>query len=184
MKGQRLILLTLHQYIQVSPPLQKSTSPLYCCLLQWLIDSAFAVQAGQYLLSLSVQGHEGLGSSGMVNSMGASRRGDRMAPYIASPASRILQGKSGQWDHRAIVPMADCFSAREVGAASRHRATAVQREPEHPMCLWRRENAFSCCTPKYPTWVSAPSGWVIKDFALRNRHRLFFSHYIMLACLL
>lgn len=46
------------------------------------------------------------------------------------PASRILQRKSGQLDHRAAVQLADCFSARqrEVGAASDHRATTVQRE--------------------------------------------------------
>lgn len=39
-------------------------------------------------------------------------------------------------------------------------------------------------SPKYLTWVPAPSGWVAKDFALRNRHRLFFIHYVVLCCLL
>lgn len=79
--------------------------------------------------------------------MGISRRGDRMAPYITSPASRILQGKSGRLDHRAVVPMTDCFSARqEVGAASRHGATDVQGENQNP-CVCEEEKMLSIANP-------------------------------------
>lgn len=83
----------------------------------------------------------------MVNSTGISRRGDRMAPYNTSPASRILQEKSGRKDHRAVVPMGDCFSAREVGAASRHQATAVQRERQNIPCVCEEEKMPSIVTP-------------------------------------
>lgn len=153
-KGQKLILLTLHSYVQVFSPIQKSMSPVYFFLLQeaaihWLRDSGFAVQGGQDLLSVSFQGHENFRSSGTVNSTGISRRGGRMAPYITSPASRILQGQSGRSDHRAVVPMTDCFSARqrEVGAASRHRATAVQRKNQNIPCVYVEEKMPSIAHP-------------------------------------
>lgn len=154
-KGQRLILLTLHQHVQVSSPIEKSISPVYCCFLQWLIDSASAVQGGRDVLSVSLQGHEGFRSRGTVNSTGKSRRGDRMAPHNASPASRILQGKSGRLDHRAVVLTSDCFWAREVGAASRDGATAVQRENQNIPCVCEGEKMPSIATP-----LSIPPGFL------------------------
>lgn len=150
---------------------------MYCSLLQqtaihWLIDSGFAVQGRQDLLSVSFQAHEIFRSSGTVNSTGISRRGDRMAPYIPRPARRILQGQSGQSDHRAVVPMADCKQAWGHSCA--------QGQQNIP-CV--------CVEGKMPSIVTPPSippGFLdprVKDFA-RNRDRLFFCHYTMLCCLL
>lgn len=109
------------------------------------------------------------------------------------PASWILRRKSGQLDRRAAVQLTGCFSARqrEVGAPSSQRTTTVQREKQNipvPVEVHterRRENAFNCRSPKHLTWALAPSVRVDKDFALRSRRRLFFSHYyVMLCCLL